>query len=191
MSMETISLIVTIALVILIVVFIFKKAVKLAIAVGAILLIFNIGFVMNGTEIREFFNLDDWLDKDQATAVENALNDFDSKRAEYGVIDPDKVLEGMENAIAKGTAILIEGIGHIDIVAFAETVSNKLLQAGAENVDMAELEAKIKEQLSGIKDSDLGRIMDMIEENLGTGGDTTETGTESSVESEPEPEPAA
>ncbi len=166
MTLENIQVIVTIALVILIVTFLFKKAIKLAIAVGAILILFNVGFMMNGAEVRSFFNLDNFLDQEQADAVENAFNDFDSKREEYGVIDPDKVYDGMTDAIAKGTSILIEGIGRVDIVAFSETVAEKLVAAGAENVDREELEASIRKQLNGIKDSDLDKIMDMIEENL-------------------------
>ena len=98
--------------------------------------------------------------------VENAFNDFDGKREEYGVIDPDLVLDDMENAIATGSAILIEGIGHIDIVKFASTVSDKLLQAGVENVDREELKAAIKEQLEGITDEDAEKIVDMIEKNM-------------------------
>ena len=175
MTLENIQVLVTIALVILIAVFIFKKAVKLAIAVGAILILFNVGFMMNGAEVRSFFNLDNFLDQEHADAVENAFNDFDSKREEYGVIDPDKVYDGMTDAIAKGTSILIEGIGRVDIVAFSETVAEKLVAAGAENVDREALEESIRNQLKGIKDSDLDKIMDMIEENLENNTNTSDT----------------
>lgn len=166
MELENISVLVTIVLVIVIVVFLFKKMLALALACGAILILFNVGFIMNGAEIREFLQLDNYLDKEQADLVENAFNDFDGKREEYGVIDPDLVLDDMENAIATGSAILIEGIGHIDIVKFASTVSDKLLQAGVENVDREELKAAIKEQLEGITDEDAEKIVDMIEKNM-------------------------
>ena len=166
MTLENIGVLVTIALVITIVVFLCKKMVALALAVGAILILFNVGFIMNGAEIREFFQLDNYLEQEQADAVENAFNDFDNKRDEYGVIDPEQVLDGMENAIANGTAIVIDGIGHIDIVKFSQAVSDKLLAAGTEEVDREALAASIKKQLSGIKDSDLERILDMIEENI-------------------------
>lgn len=166
MTLDNIQVLVTIALVILIVVFLFKKAIKLAIAIGAILILFNVGFMMNGAEVRNFFNLDNFLSQEQANAVEDAFDDFDSKREEYGVIDPDKVYDGMTDAIATGTSILIEGIGRVDIVAFSETVAEKLINAGAENVDREELENSIRNQLKGIKDSDLEKIMSMIEKNL-------------------------
>ena len=172
MTLENIEILVTIALVILIVVFIFKKAIKLAVAVGCILLLFNIGFMMNGTEVRNFFGLDDFLSTEDAEYVENALNDFDNKREEYGVIDPDQVYDGMVDAIAKGTSILIEGVGRVDIVKFASTVSNKLLNAGVTEINRTELEESIKNQLQGITDEDLDKVIDLIEENMEAGGGT-------------------
>jgi uncharacterized Fe-S cluster-containing radical SAM superfamily enzyme len=60
----------------------------------------------------------------------------------------------------------INGIGHIDIVKLSQAVSDKLLAAGTEEVDREALAASIKKQLSGIKDSDVERILDMIEENI-------------------------
>lgn len=166
MELENISIFVTIALVIIIVVFLVKKMAALALACGAILILFNVGFVMNGAEIREFFKLDDYLDPEQAQSVENAFNDFDKKREEYGVIDAEKVGESLENAMIEGSVILIDGLGHIDIVQFASTVSDKLLAAGMENIDREELEAAIRESLDGIKESDVTKIADMIEQNL-------------------------
>ena len=95
-----------------------------------------------------------------------AFNDFDKKREEYGVIDAEKVGESLENAMIEGSVILIDGLGHIDIVQFASTVSDKLLTAGMENIDREELEAAIRESLDGIKESDVTKIADMIEQNL-------------------------
>ena len=184
MTLENIEIFVTIALVILIVVFIFKKCVKLAIAVGCILLLFNIGFMMNGTEVRDFFGLDDFLSREDAEQVENALNDFDNKREEYGVIDPDQVYDGMVDAIAKGTSILIEGIGRVDIVKFASTVSDKLLNAGVSEVNREELEESIRNQLQGISDSDLDKIIDLIEENMEAGGGSVVDGDEQPSDTE-------
>jgi hypothetical protein len=166
MELEQIGTLVTVALVVFIVIFLFKKMVALALACGAILILFNVGFVMNGTEIREWLQLDNYMNQEHAEAVEGALNDFDSKRDEYGVIDTDKVGESIENAMINGTVILIEGLGHIDIVQFASTVSDKLLAAGMENVDRTELENAIREALSGIKETDVTKIADMIEQNL-------------------------
>lgn len=187
MTLENIEILVTIALVILIVVFIFKKAIKLAIAVGCILLLFNIGFIMNGTEVREFFGLDDFLGQEDAEYVESALNDFDNKREEYGVVDPNQVYDGMVDAIAKGTSILIEGVGRVDIVKFASTVSNKLLNAGVTEVDRAELEESIRNQLQGIEDEDLDKILDLIEENMEAGGgQVTNSEEQQKIENEAE-----
>jgi hypothetical protein len=184
MTLENISIFVTIALVILMVVFIFKKAVKLAVAVGCILLLFNVGFMMNGTELRSFFNLDDYVSTEDAEYVENAFNDFDKKREEYGVIDPDQVYDGMLDAVAKGTSILIEGIGRVDIVKFASTVSDRLLNAGVTEVNREELEETIRNQLQGISDSDLDKILDLIEENMEAGGGSVTDSEEQPADTE-------
>lgn len=166
MSLENISVFVTIALVIVIVVFLFKKMIALALACGAILILFNVGFVMNGAEIREFFKLDDYLDQEQASMVENAFNDFDQKRDEYGVIDAEEVSDDLKDAIAKGTVIVIGGLKKVDIVKFSKAISDQLLATGSENVDMEALEEAIRKNLEGIEEEDLDKIMDMIQENL-------------------------
>lgn len=166
MSLENISVFVTIALVIVIIVFLFKKMVALALACGAILILFNVGFVMNGAEIREFFKLDDYLDQEQASMVENAFNDFDQKRDEYGVIDAEEVSDDLKDAMAKGTVIVIGGLKKVDIVKFSKALSDQLLSTGAENIDMEALEEAIRNNLEGIEEGDLDRIMEMIQENL-------------------------
>jgi energy-coupling factor transporter transmembrane protein EcfT len=166
MGPETLELLITIVLIIVIIVFLSKRFIKLAIAVGAILLIFNIGFMMNGTELRNFLHLDKYVSKEDADTIENTINDLDNKREEYGVVDSDAVYDSMTGAIQNGTTILIEGLGHIDIVKFSQNVSHQIVEAGSESIDYDALEIEIKEQLKGISDSDLDRIMDMIKTNV-------------------------
>lgn len=166
MSAETWQIIITIVLSVVIIAFIFKKLVKVAIAIGVVLLLFNVGFTMSGTEIRNFFDLDRFLGTEQASKVEYYLNDFDQKREEYGVIDPEKVYDGMVGVVTQGTVIVIEGIGKIDIVAFSESVAKKIVEAGNKGVDTEALRSEIKDQLTGIKDSDLDQIMDEITNRL-------------------------
>ena len=166
MSAETWQLIITIVLVVVIIAFIFKKLIKVAIAIGAILLLFNVGFIMSGTEVRNFFNLDSFLSADQANKAEYYLNDFDQKREEYGVIDPEKVYDGMVGVVTQGTVIVIEGIGKIDIIAFSESVAKRIVESGNENVNTEALRSEIKDQLTGIKDSDLDQIMEEINSRL-------------------------
>ena len=164
MNLDNLQVIITIALVILIVVFIFKKAIKCIIAVGAILILFNVGFIMNGAEVRNFFNLDNVLSIEQADKLENFFDDFENKRNEYEVIDPEIVYDGMTDGISKVTTIIIDGAKKIDIVKLSSNIADAIVNVGSENVNMDELELQIKESLSGIKDEDLQSIMDMINE---------------------------
>ena len=166
MSAEFWQIIITIVLVVTIVVFLFKRLLKVAIAVGAILLLFNVGFVMNGTEVRDFLGLDNFLDKKQAENVEYYLNDFDEKRDEYGVVDPEDVYDGMVGVATQGTVIIVDGIGKIDVIKFSQSVAQKIVNSGSDNIDTDALREEINQQLSGIKESDLDRIMDEIENHI-------------------------
>lgn len=168
MSAEFWQLLITIVLVITIVVFLFKRVVKVAIAIGAILLLFNVGFIMSGTDIRNTFDLDNLIGIEKSEDVEKYLNDFDRKREEYGVVDPEKVYDGMVGAVEQGTVIVIDGIGKIDIIAFSEFVANKIVNSESDpsSVDRDALRSEIKDQLNGISEEDLDRIMDEIEARM-------------------------
>lgn len=168
MSAEFWQLLITIVLVVAIVVFLVKRVVKVAIAIGVILLLFNVGFVMSGTEVRNSFDLDNLIGVEKSENVEKYLNDFDEKREEYGVVDPEKVCDGMVGAIEQGTIIAIEGVGKIDIIAFSESIANKIVSSTPENNDFDKnaLRSEIKEQLNGITDEDLDRIMNEIESRV-------------------------
>lgn len=168
MSAEFWQLLITIVLVVAIVVFLVKRVVKVAIVIGVILLLFNVGFVMSGTEVRNSFDLDNLIGVEKSENVEKYLNDFDEKREEYGVVDPEKVYDGMVGAIEQGTIIAIEGVGKIDIIAFSESIANKIVSSTPENNDFDKnaLRSEIKEQLNGITDEDLDRIMNEIESRV-------------------------
>lgn len=168
MSAEFWQLLITIVLVITIVVFLFKRVVKVAIAIGAILLLFNVGFIMSGTDVRNTFDLDNLIGIEKSEDVEKYLNDFDRKREEYGVVDPEKVYDGMVGAVEQGTVIVIDGIGKIDIIAFSEFVANKIVNSESDpsSVDRDALRSEIKDQLNGISEEDLDRIMDEIEARM-------------------------
>lgn len=168
MSAEFWQLLITIVLVIAIVVFLLKRVIKVAIVVGVILFLFNVGFIMSGTDVRDTFDLDNLIGIEKSEDVEKYLNDFDEKREEYGVVDPEKVYDGMVGVIEQGTVIAIEGIGKIDIIAFSESVANKLVSSStnSESIDKDILRSEIKDQLPGITDDDLNRIMKEIDLRL-------------------------
>ena len=166
MSTETLTMIVSAIIVVCIIVFIAKRLIKVAVVLGIALLLFNIGFLLNGTEIREMFRLDNFLNDSDASFLESTFNDFDEKREEFEVIDPEIVYDGMTGTIDKGATILIQGLGHLDIGAFADSVAAKIVEIGKENIDMSALREEIKSQLGEIQDEQLDLIMAKIEERL-------------------------
>ena len=110
--------------------------------------------------------MDDWLSKEQADTVEGFFNDFASKREEYGIVDAEAIYDDMLTGIKKGTVIVINGLGAIDIPAFADTVAQKIIEMGTGNVDWGQLNDQLKEQLTGITEEDLDRIIEEIKERV-------------------------
>lgn len=166
METETLAMIVSAIIVIAIIIFIAKRLIKVALVLGLALLLFNVGFVLSGTEVRDYLHLDNFLSTEQADKVEDILNDFDKKREEYGIIDADKVYEGMENAIANGAVIVIEGLGNLDIKAFADTIAEKIVEVGEKNIDTEALRNEIKSQLGKVKEEQMDQIMDQIDQAI-------------------------
>lgn len=166
MSTETLTMIVSAIIVVCIIVFIAKRLIKVAIVLGVALLLFNVGFILNGTEIREIFKLDDLLGEPDASFVESAFNDFDEKRDEYGIVDAESIYDSMTGTIEQGATILIKGLGHLNIGAFADSVASKIVEIGEENIDMEALRAEIKTQLGDVQEEQLDLIMAKIEDEL-------------------------
>ena len=163
MDSNTLVMIVSAVIVVSIIFFLAKKLIKIALLVGLALLLFNVGFVLNGTEAREAFKFDNLLSTEQADKAEKLLNDFDEKRDEYGVIDAGKIYDEMESAAAKGAVIIIEGIGNLDIKAFADAIAVKIVEVGEKNIDMEALRAEIKDQLGSVSEEQMDTIMDQID----------------------------
>lgn len=144
---ELIQYVIYIIIIIAIVVFIVKKAVAIAITLGVILLIFNIGFRYDGSDMMNKLGLEKYLKPETATTVSTFFDDFSKKREEYGIVDADKVYEGMTNAIETGYYIVVEGLGKIDVNKFAKTLANNIYEAGLKDVDFNQLVKEIQKQL--------------------------------------------
>ena len=76
-SSEQIILIIKIILIVVIIAFLIKKAIKIAFALIAILIIFQVGFMMTGTDLNERLHLDKYLKPDTNKAVTSFFDDFD------------------------------------------------------------------------------------------------------------------
>lgn len=146
-SPELIQGVIYIIIIVSIVIFLIKKAVSVAILLCAVLLLFNIGFRFDGTDMNNTFNFGEYVDSDTANMITNFFDDFDKKRDEYGIVDADKVYDKMTDSIEKGYYIIVEGLGKVDINKFAKTLAENIYEAGIKDIDFNELVGQIQEQL--------------------------------------------
>lgn len=175
-SPELIQTIIYAVIIISIVIFLVKKAVKIAVCLAAVLLIFNIGFKFDGTDMIEKLQINEYVDQDTAQNISDFFNDFDKKREEYGIVDANKVYDQMTETIEKGYYIVVEGLGKIDINKFAKTLATNIYEAGLKDIDFNELVKQIQEQL-GVSIEEAKQIAEKVQteyKNVET-IDTTET----------------
>lgn len=147
-SPELIQYIIYIIIIISIIVFIVKKAVSVALTLFAILLIFNIGFRFTGSDMVDKLKINDYFEPEAATSITEFFDDFAQKREQYGIIDSDKVYDGITDAIEKGYYIVVDGLGKVDVDKFAKTLASNIYEAGLKNIDFDELVKEIQEQLN-------------------------------------------
>ena len=144
----------------------------MAIIVGIALVLFNIVFVLNGTEIREKFKLDELLPEDKVTIIEVLFNDFAKRRDEIAVVDTKKIYNEMVEAASEGAVIVVDGAKKIYTDVFAKNI-NKIIEEykeSGEEINLDSLKQSIKDAFPGISDADVGEIIQKAVEN-----DPTET----------------
>jgi len=144
---DLIQYIIYIIIIVSIIIFIVKKAVAVAITLGIILLLFNIGFRFNGTDVMDKLGLDKYLKPQASTTISSFFDDFAQKRDQYGIVDADKVYNEMTNAIDTGYYIIVDGLGKVDVNKFAKTLAKNIYDAGLKNIDFNQLVAEIQKQL--------------------------------------------
>lgn len=166
MSLENIDagvigIAILIVLAIVVIVCIAKKLLKMAIIVGVVLVLFNIVFVLNGSEIREKFKLDQILSEEKAGIIEVLFNDFAKRRDELAVVNTKKIYDEMVDAASEGAVIVVDGAKKIYTDVFAKNI-NKIIKEYKESgkeVNMETLKQSIKEAFPGISDADIGEII--------------------------------
>lgn len=146
-SPELIKGVVYLVIIAAIVIFIVKKAISIAVCLGAALLIFNIGFRFDGADLKDKLQIGDYLEPEAATQLSDFFDDFAKKREEYGIVDADEVYDKMTEGIEKGYYIIVEGLGKVDINKFAKTLADNIYEAGLKDIDFEELVKEIQEQL--------------------------------------------
>lgn len=162
-SPELIKTIIYVIVIISIVVFLIKKAISIAVCLAAILLIFNIGFKYDGSDMVNKLQINDYFEQETAQRISDFFDDFESKREEFGVVDEDAVYDKMTETIEKGYYIVVEGLGKIDVDKFAKTLAENIYDAGLKNIDFDELVTEIMEQLN-ISKEEATKIAEKVQE---------------------------
>lgn len=162
-SPELIKTIIYVIVIISIVVFLIKKAISIAVCLAAVLLIFNIGFKYDGSDMVNKLQINDYFEQETAQRISDFFDDFESKREEFGVVDEDAVYDKMTETIEKGYYIVVEGLGKIDVDKFAKTLAENIYDAGLKNIDFDELVTEIMEQLN-ISKEEATKIAEKVQE---------------------------
>lgn len=161
-SSEQIILIIKIILIVVIIAFIIKKAIKIAFALIAILIIFQVGFMMTGTDLNERLNLDKYLKPDTHKAVTNFFDDFRSRGNNIAVVDQEAVYDGMVDGMEKGVNFIVENLSDIQIDALAETIARNIYEVGAESIDEEELAKSLEQKLENVDPEDIDKVVTTI-----------------------------
>ena len=164
-SPELIKGIIYIVIIIAIVIFLVKKAIGIAVCLGVMLLLFNIGYRFDGAEMQNHFQIDQYFDQETSQQIISFFDDFEQKREEFGIVDEDAVYDSMTDAIETGYYMVIDGLGKVDINKFAETLADNIYEAGLKDIDFNELVTLIMNEL-GISKEDAEKIALEVQENL-------------------------
>lgn len=163
--------IVVVLVIIILIVCLIKKAVKLAIGVVLIFFIFQIGFMLNGDEINEKFGLNKYLNPEAAATVTDFFNDFASRRDEMGIVDTDKVYEGMVNTANEAYETTVkffkENLTKENLKKFSDALASELHEAGFDDITLEDLVGAIADKLKTTPDDPTVQTMALsVKESL-------------------------
>ena len=136
-----------------------KYSVKVALSIVAILLIFQVGFMLTGTELNERFKMDKYLNDGYGTAVEGFFNDFRARGNKIAIVDQYAVYDGMVDGLDKGTEFAINQLQEIDIELLAENLARTIYETGEEAINEEELTNVINKNLKNVKQEDIDNIV--------------------------------
>lgn len=165
-SSEQVVLLVKLVIIIALVWALIKYSVKIFMAIVAILIIFQIGFMMTGTDLNEKFKIDRFLNNGYDSAVINFFDDFRARGNKIAIVDQYEVYDAMVEGIEKGSDFVITQIQNIDIDAFAETLARNIYDAGAEAINEEELANVINKNIENVKPEDVEKIIDLTIDKL-------------------------
>jgi len=166
MSQDSIILIIKAIIVIMVVVFLVKKAIKVAFAIVAILIIFQVGFMMTGTDLNQKFGIEGFFKGTSGTAITSFFNDFSNRREKLGVVDEKKVYNTIVDGLDKGVDFTVDALSKIDYNTFAEKLAENIYKVGKENISAEELQASLQKQFENLKPEDIEALSKLVQQGL-------------------------
>lgn len=108
--------------------FLLKSFAKIVLALVAIVILFNMGFIWGVDDLNEKLHLDKILKNNYNEQIMDTLDTFDKKREETAVIDTTALKEVVEEQVKEGVDVVKENIEKIDkdkIIADLQSKLNK------------------------------------------------------------------
>lgn len=125
-------------LIIAAIIFLVKKAVGLSIGIIVVLIIFQIGFNINGQDVKNQ-NLDKYIGTDANNAIVGFFDDFDKRREANAVVDTDKLYENVKGGVGTVIDIASNVITPENISSISRGISDALKEAGVKDVSLKDL----------------------------------------------------
>lgn len=167
-TQENIMLLLKVIIMLVVLCLIIKYFFKIALTIIAILIIFQIGFMLTGDNLNERFLLSKYLDEGTNTKTISFFNNFRQRGNEIAVINQEKVYDSMLDGVEKGTEVAIEQVKKIDIGTFAKGLAKRIYTDGIE-VNREELKKTIYSNMPDLKDEEIDLILNKVEEYKETG----------------------
>ena len=119
--------------------FIIKKAVKIALTIVAILIIFYVGYIATGTDLNEKFHLNKYLKGNTAEIVTGFVDELRTKQNKLGIVDEKKVYDSLVDGMVKAGNFAIDKLLNSNLEDVAYELAKRIYELGVENIDKKSL----------------------------------------------------
>lgn len=143
----TIVDVITFAIIIFVICFLIKKVVGLALGVLAIFVLFQVGFMVTGTDVQDKTNLENYVEPTVMEKVVSFFNDFEARRNENALVDADAVYDDMLSTADKAVEGLKSVLTEENFNKLSDSISSALIDAGVKDISLDELTKILAEKL--------------------------------------------
>ena len=166
LSSEQVILLIKLLIIVALIWTLVKYSIKVFIAVIAILIIFQIGFMMTGTDLENKFKVSKYLNNGYNTAVIGFFDDFRERGNRIAIVNQEEVYNSMVDGIEKGSNFVIESLSAVDIDSIADTLARNIYKTGSEVIDVDALTEALNKQLENVNPEDTKRIINLTMEKV-------------------------